>query len=217
MKYLLFLMMGVFLSSTFAQEKTYRLYLDFKLKDLVAVPDSVNWIDSVRYVDKINWIDSLRIRDSLAIRDSLVIKDSIRFVDGPGKEIIEIPINNIRLDSIHDNFEVRNLTDGELFHSRSDRGTRWAVSGYPHQAMLDFGEIYVITEIWFNVFSWNEGYTHDIDIYAWGDKYASITTDTLLWSKHKLHITSSHLLFEVMSGMNSWTDIGEIKIFGYKH
>lgn len=159
--------------------------------------------------------------DTITINDTIYVPPVDTIVSFPIS--IEIPIDSIRVDSIYkpkwDNpsdFYPSNMIDGTLFHSKEDRGKRWSVPGYPHQAMFYFDSVYVITEIWINSWGWNEGYTHTIDIYSYADKIKTITTKPELWSKHFLQMVSSHLYLDVKGGKNNWTDIAEIKIFGYK-
>lgn len=184
------------------------------IKNLVIVDtvsqtkDSINWIDSLRIKDStsIRWIDSLVIRDSVKIRDSVV---SVL------RESYKIPVIRIEVDDSVSGLGKENLIDNILYNSRQDKGTRWAVSGYPHQVMLYFDTVYVVTEVWLNVYGWNENYTHTLNIYTYGDKIKNITTLPTLWSKHSILAVGSHIYLDILSGKNSWTDIAEIKLFGY--
>ena len=128
----------------------------------------------------------------------------------------EITIDSIKVDSFGSTLIPYNLTDNKLYYDKKNKGSRWGARGYPHQALFYFDTVYVVTSIWINVYGWNEGYQHDVEIYNWGQKYASFKTDPLLWSKHKLFLTAGSLYINILGGQNNWTDIGEIKVFGYK-
>lgn len=193
------------------------------VKNLVTDPkDSINWIDSLRIKDTtiINWIDSLRIKDStiinwldsLVIRDSVKIRDSVVFVLG---ESFQIPIKEVRADTSGGGLIVSNIIDNILYYSKDERGTRWGASGYPHQLMFYFDTTYVVTGIWVNTYGWSEGYTHTLNIYSYSDKIKTIKTSPELWSKHQLLMVSSHVYIDVVAGENNWTDIAEIRLFGY--
>lgn len=195
--------------------------------------DSLNkyWVDVVKNIECrdtiFTYIDSVSIRykDSVSIRyiDSLIVKDSTvvdTILVAPVETVEILPIE-VKVDSVMEwqtlNEAAGNLTDEFIFVDRNiDTGTRWAVEGYPHAAMFYFDTLYVITEIWVNTFAWNEGYTHQINLYFYGSKIDSIETKMELWSKHKIFYVGDHLYIDVVGGKNSYSDLGGIRIFGYK-
>jgi hypothetical protein len=178
--------------------------LKLEIIDSVSIKDSINWIDSVRW----SYQDSIRWTYSHFIDTSYVKLDTNSFY--------EIPIDTIRVDSSYTVNYLNNLLDDSLYVNTNNHGTRWFVKGYPHQAMIIFDTSYLVTEIWINVFKWNEGYYHDFIFYHWGDLLDSVRTKSELWSKHKVYYVGRHLYIEVLGGLNSWTDIAGIKIFGYR-
>jgi hypothetical protein len=179
------------------------------------VRDSINWIDSLRIKDStaIQYIvrDSIILRDSLVIRDSISLRDSVVYVLW---ESFEIPISEVKVDTHGSDMVKENLIDDKLYYSSEEKGTRWGASGYPHQIMLSFDTTYVVTEIWINVFGWDKGLTHTLDIYSYADKIKSITTYPELWSRHQLLMVGRHIYIEVVGGENDWTDIAEIRVLG---
>lgn len=174
-----------------------------------------NFVNDTTYIIKdsvsIRYIDSLNIIDSTLIDTILV---------APVETIELFPVE-VKVDSVMDwqtlNEAAGNLTDEFIFIDRNiDQGTRWAVQGYPHAAMLHFDTLYVITEVWFNTFGWNENFNHTIEVYHYDTLLKTIVTKSELWSKHKLFYVGEHLYFNIIGGKNSYTDIGGIRIFGYK-
>lgn len=158
-------------------------------------------------------------KDSVVItyRDSLRIKDSIRIVEEfQSLPSVEIKIDSVLVDSYYTTMPASNMLDNKLYQSKSSQGTRWGQSGYPHQAMFWFDTTYVVTGIWINTYGWNEDYTHSFKVYHFSDLILSSITSSELWSKHSLFYTGNHLYLEIIGGKNSWTDIAEVKVFGYK-
>jgi len=179
-------------------------YVTIEIYDTNFVNDTVyNFIDSV----------SIRYIDSVSFQDSLIFIDTLFNSLG---ELVEILPDSVRVDSI-ETWEPEFMLDEFPFITRSgDRGTRWAINGYPHQAMFYFDTVYVVTEIWVNTFGWDEGYTHQINLYYYADKIDSIDTKMDLWSKHNIFYTGSHLYLDVVGGKNSYTDLGGVRFFGYR-
>lgn len=165
--------------------------------EIIHEKDSINWIDSIRY----NYIDSVVQIDTFLNRFGL---------------LQQISIDSVRVDAFAGCGDGYNMLDDIPFVTRENRGTRWCVSGYPHGAMFYFDTTYIVTEIWVNTFAWNEGYTHTLNLYYYADLINKISTKEELYSKHEIFYVGNHLLLEVIGGKNSYTDIGEIKLFGYK-
>lgn len=228
--YLMLILLGIYLSKctptlpplevdcTTKIDSINSFWMDVVKNISSTVPDSINWIDSLRIKDStvINWVDSTRWNfiDSLVIEDSVKIRDSLVL---SLRESYEIKPDSVRLDVMANEDDLIQMFDDKPFITRSgDRGTRWAVPGYPHQAMFYFDTTYVVTEIWVNTFAWDEGYTHYIKLYFYGMEIGSIETEEALYSKHEIFYVGDHLYFEVVGGRNNYTDIGEIKVFGYK-
>lgn len=138
--------------------------------------------------------------------------------DPVGPLFQEIPIISIKVDTIYNNnneFKATNMIDGTLYNSRSDQGLGWSVPGYPHSAMFYFNDDYLVTEVWINTWGWSEDYTHSIIVYNYADTILTAQTSAELWSKHRVFYRGNHLYLDILDGNNNWTDIREIKIFGF--
>jgi len=183
------------------------------IKDSVNIIDSIKITDSLRITDSTNIITSINYRDSIIYHDSIIYKTQEISNPFPPHEIKPI---SIRADSTGNNFNTSFLFDDSLYYDNENRGTRFAVSGYPHALIFYFDTLYLITSIQLNTFGWNEDYTHEIKVYSFSNLFLHCFTFPELWSKHNLFITSDHIYMEILSGKNSWTDIAEIKFFGYK-
>jgi len=173
---------------------------------LIGDSTAIHWIDSVsiRHIDSIRYTDSVRY----------IEKDSL--VNTLGK-LVEIKVDSVKTDTTAKaTLSPENMIDGIPYISKSNKGTRWAAPGYPHSAMFYFDSTYLVTEIWINVYGWDEDYTHKIKFYYYGKELDNITTNKSLYSKHSLFYVGEHLYMTILSGENNWVDVGEIKVFGYK-
>lgn len=207
-----------------------------QLKDLLADSTRFHFIDStvIHFIDSTlidtNWVtlfkdsvvyhfvDSLRIKDTTITK--IVMRDSVNIIDSIAvfqRESYLLGIDTIKVDTSRtDNLVYTNLLDTALYYDRDYKGTRWAVPGYPHQVMIWFDTTYVVTDLWLNVFAWDEGYTVKFKVYYFSDLELSDSTKPELWSKHKVFYSGSHLYLDILDGKNDWTDIAGIKVFGYK-
>lgn len=194
---------------------------NFNIRDSIVFIDSVRIVDSVKFIDSLNVIDSISITDSISIKDSvniidsLVIIDSINYKNKPVK-IVEVFPSSVITDSVYAgsvNLTPGNMLDNVPYINRNNKGTRWAVEGYPHSAIFRFAGIVQIDSIAINTFGWNEGYTHTFNVYNYADTILSASTSPILYSGHRIIFFGSQIHFEFISGKNSWTDIGEIKFY----
>lgn len=165
--------------------------------------DSIIWIDSTRWIT--NWVDSIRWIDSVRYLTN----------DPVGPLFQEISIDSVKVDSYYLTMSASNLLDNVLYHSKLDIGTRWGQEGYPHQAIFYFKD-YLVTQIAINVFGWDEGLTHQIKVYNYADSIYTGTTSPELWSKHNVYYRGNHLYLDILGGQNDWTDVAEVKLYGYK-
>lgn len=124
--------------------------------------------------------------------------------------------DTVKVDTTHPNFaDVQtNLLDDRPYVKRdTDKGTRWATAGYPHWAVFQFNEPVAIDSMEINIFAWDEGYTHDITVWSWGDSIKQITTKNVLWSGHSLNLYTSQIALRVDGGQNGWTDLGGVRFY----
>ena len=170
------------------------------VKNLI-IPDTVYLVgDSTA----IHWIDSVSIR----------YIDSVRYTKG---KLVEIIPDIVKTDTIvNDNLLPKNLIDNISYISKSNKGTRFAAPGYPHWILLKFNKMTRVDSIAFNVYGWDEGYTHRFIIYNFSDTLLSAETKPIFYSGHKINFYGTQLMIEITGGINNWTDIGDIKVFGYK-
>lgn len=122
--------------------------------------------------------------------------------------------DTIRVDASPSGMAKENLSDGILYRSKNNQGTRWGASGYPHSVAFSWAEPVFIDSVLINVYYFDEGYTHNFRIYSWGDKILESETFPTLYSRYYLGIKTSQVIIEFTGGQNNWTDIGEIKIIG---
>lgn len=180
-----------------------------------SIRDSINIIDSIIITDSLYIRDSVNIIDSLFIRDSVNIIDSVKCI--PPKRIIkEIFPDTIIVDSVyHGSTDLGpyNLMDNIPYTNQEHKGTRWALPGYPHYAVFRFNSLVRIDSVSINTFGWDEGYTHSFAIYNFSDVLLKAETLPILYSGHCLDFYGSQLMLEITGGKNSWTDIGEIKLY----
>lgn len=157
--------------------------------------------------------DTTIVTDTLKIIkvDTLIIFDTLS--TSPEKIVTELFPISVRCDSVIHNHSPENVIDNIPYYSRENRGTRFALPGYPHWLVFNFEEVTKIDSIEINTFGWNEDYNHTVTVFSWGDSLTQFTTKSKLYSGHRIEAVTSQLILRIDSGKNKWTDIGGVKIY----
>jgi hypothetical protein len=151
------------------------------------------------------------LRDSLDLARSNRI-DTVEVFRDPVFDLIEIVPVSVKVDTVAAGTEL-NLIDNIPMLSLENKGTRWAVPGYPHQAIFGFGEVKKIDFIEINTYAWYDNFTHSFKVFNFSDLILEDSTRSELYSRHEINFIGSALYLEVTGGKNSWSDIGEVKFY----
>ncbi len=170
---------------------------------------------------EITKFDTLYIERTITNYDTLYITeiDTVFVYSVPVANSFLVP-DTVRVDTVFTTASIslapENMLDDVPFRTRQDKGTRWAVPGYPHEIAFSFDKLVYIDSVFINVFAWNEDYTHDITVFNYPDSLTKFETKKELYSGHKIGIKTKLLYLRIDGGKNSWTDIGEVKFKGYE-
>jgi hypothetical protein len=172
--------------------------------------------------DSVNsfWAGKLTSELSLVENKLLEAKDSLAYLNNKvldliqnKKQIIQLTPNEVKVDTAQGSLSKDYFFDNIPYINRSNSGTRWGASGYPHQAVFKFDQVVKIDSIDINVFGWDENYTHTFKIYNFSDLLLEAETKPIKYSGHKINFVGSQLYLEITGGKNGWTDVGEIKMY----
>lgn len=159
-------------------------------------------------------IDTVWVRDTLTIFDWDTLEtigwDTVWIARE--RIITEIHPDTVRVDTVTGS-APQNMLDGIPFISRDNRGTRWSVPNYPHWIAVSFDGVQKVDSIEINHWGWDEGMSHQLTIWSWGDSLAQFETQPVKYSGHRIQFNSSLMLIRVDGGDNSWTDIGELRFW----
>jgi hypothetical protein len=182
----------------------------------VVISDSILKAEIIRNLKEEILLLESRPDDTVWIRDTLTIFGWDTVWIAKDRTITEIHPDTIKTDTIFSSdpiYQPSNMLDGVPYISRSDKGSRWMTPKYPHWIALRFDGVQQIDSIDVNVFGWNEGLSHQLTIFSWGDSLDQFETAPVLFSGHKINFVGSQMLIRVDGGDNSWTDIAEIKFW----
>lgn len=189
--------------------------LESGLEDTVFVYDDVV-IDSLNIfwqnrLTSVNFVMESKI-DSLMIEINKLKIDTVHYSESA---LVRIAPSEVKVDTVvNESLSAEKVIDGVPYISRENKGTRFAAGGYPHTIVFNFAKIEEIDSIYINVFGWNEGFTHTMNIYNYPDTIAAIRTKNVLYSGHELNVKTKQVVLEITGGENSWTDIGEVYFMG---
>lgn len=163
----------------------------------------------------------ISLTEQLSVRQDTIVIDTClgNLNTDPSASLVRVEPYEVKVDTVitlSSGLLPENIIDGVPFVTRTNPGTRWAVSGYPHFIVFNFSKVVQLDSIYINTFAWNENYLHDFTVFNCGDSITAFTTKPVKYSGHALGIKTSQLVLEITGGKNNWTDIGEVYFVGSK-